>query len=113
MGQAPLKKRLVAPDRDTKNRWVDACCALLGKSLAEPEPPYAYHDDSYYPHDYPYADPYEVSRAACRRLFSLGCVVLRHAGAVLQPEPWSAPAPAPAPEERAAGEHLPLADDFP
>ena len=76
MGQAPLKKRLVAPDRDTKNRWVDACCALLGKSLAEPEPAYAYHDDAYYPHDDPYADPYEVSATPSRRLFSMGCVAL-------------------------------------
>ena len=31
-------KRLVAPDVRTKNMWLEACCALLGKSLARPDP---------------------------------------------------------------------------
>jgi hypothetical protein len=38
-GEPPLTKRLVAPDVQTKNMWVEACCSLLGKSLRpEPEP---------------------------------------------------------------------------
>ncbi len=37
-GEPPLTKRLVAPDIRSKNMWLEACCALVGKGSIGSEP---------------------------------------------------------------------------
>lgn len=92
--EPPLTKRLVAPDIRTKNMWLEACCALLGKSLARPDPEEA--------------EPERAPRLELSLPYDLQPVV-----PMLEPKPEHVSIPEPEPEPEPQREHRPVASSRP